>query len=210
MRLDELNAAASPTGAEIIVVMQGGVTLRTTASALRTWIQADLITSIALKANTADVNSALAGKANVADGITSAERSKLDGIAVGATANSSDAALRDRASHTGTQAISTVTGLQAALDGKAAVADGITSAERTKLAGVAVGATANATDAELRDRSTHTGSQLAATISDFASAVAATASVTALAARMEVVEITQAAYDALDPPDPNTLYVVIG
>lgn len=41
-----------------------------------------------------------------------------------------------------------------------------TTAQATKLAGIATGATANATDAQLRDRSTHTGTQLAATISD--------------------------------------------
>jgi len=49
----------------------------------------------------------------------------------------------------------------------------ITSAERTKLAGVATGATANATDAQLRDRSLHTGTQSAATIGDFSSAALA-------------------------------------
>lgn len=38
------------------------------------------------------------------------------------------------------------------------------SAAATKLAGIANGATANATDAQLRDRSTHTGTQSAATI----------------------------------------------
>ena len=48
----------------------------------------------------------------------SAAKTKLDGIAAGATANATDAQLRDRATHTGTQAISTVTGLQTALDGK--------------------------------------------------------------------------------------------
>src|SRR5690606_11645849 len=41
-------------------------------------------------------------------------------VANGATANSPDAALLNRANHTGTQAISTVTGLQSALDGKEA------------------------------------------------------------------------------------------
>lgn len=50
----------------------------------------------------------------------SAMKTKLDGIAVGATANATDAQLRDRSTHTGSQAISTVTGLQTALDGKAA------------------------------------------------------------------------------------------
>lgn len=47
------------------------------------------------------------------------ERSKLAGVAAGATANSADAALRDRGTHSGFQAISSVTGLQATLDGKA-------------------------------------------------------------------------------------------
>lgn len=52
--------------------------------------------------------------------MSAADKTKLDGIAAGATANSSDALLRDRTTHTGSQAISTVTGLQAALDGKQA------------------------------------------------------------------------------------------
>lgn len=50
----------------------------------------------------------------------SAAKTKLDGIATGATANATDAALRDRTTHTGTQAISTVAGLQTALDAKIA------------------------------------------------------------------------------------------
>ena len=47
----------------------------------------------------------------------------------------------------------------------------MTGADKTKLDGVATGATANSTDAQLRDRSTHTGTQTAATISDFNTAV---------------------------------------
>lgn len=50
--------------------------------------------------------------------VGSAEKTKLDGIATGATKNDTDANLKDRANHTGTQAISTVSGLQGALDGK--------------------------------------------------------------------------------------------
>lgn len=46
---------------------------------------------------------------------------KLAGITSGATANAADADLRDRTTHTGVQAISTVTGLQTALDGKQTV-----------------------------------------------------------------------------------------
>lgn len=54
--------------------------------------------------------------AYVAGFMAPADKSKLDGVAAGATTNSSDATLLARANHTGEQAISTVTGLQAALD----------------------------------------------------------------------------------------------
>jgi acid phosphatase family membrane protein YuiD len=60
---------------------------------------------------------------DVLDGTThkqysATEKTKLAGIATGATANDTDANLKNRANHTGSQAISTVTGLQTALDGK--------------------------------------------------------------------------------------------
>jgi hypothetical protein len=79
-------------------------------------------------------------------------------VATSATQNSTDASLRDRATHTGTQSLDTTTDSATRL--------AMTSTERTKLTGVASGATANATDAQLRDRSTHTGTQTASTISD--------------------------------------------
>lgn len=116
-------------------------------------------------------------------------------ISTAATQNSTDAALRDRATHTGVQAISTISGLQSAIDAKEnviaagttaqyrrgdktwqtlnadAVPDGTTnkaytSTEKTKLAGIASGATANSPDATLLNRANHTGTQLASTISD--------------------------------------------
>ncbi len=46
------------------------------------------------------------------------EKLKLKEVAENATSNSSDSVLLARANHTGTQAISTVTGLQTALDAK--------------------------------------------------------------------------------------------
>lgn len=46
------------------------------------------------------------------------DKAKLDNIAAQATKNETDSALRDRSTHTGTQAIATITGLQTALDGK--------------------------------------------------------------------------------------------
>ena len=60
----------------------------------------------------------------------------------------------------------------------------LTAAQARGILNVADGATANASDAGLRDRATHTGSQLAATISDFSTAVAATAAVTANTAKV--------------------------
>lgn len=51
--------------------------------------------------------------------MSAADKTKLDGVAAGATANSADGTLLSRANHTGTQAISTVVALQGALDERA-------------------------------------------------------------------------------------------
>lgn len=64
---------------------------------------------------------------------TSVDKSKLDGIAANATANSTDSQLRQRSTHTGTQPISTVSGLQTALDGKAPTSHTHTIANVTNL-----------------------------------------------------------------------------
>lgn len=50
----------------------------------------------------------------------------------------------------------------------------MTGADKTKLDGIATGATANSSDATLLARANHTGTQLAATISDFAATVRST------------------------------------
>lgn len=60
-----------------------------------------------------------AAKTTTAGLLTASDKTKLDGIATGATANSSDAILLDRSNHTGTDEIADVNGLQTALDGKA-------------------------------------------------------------------------------------------
>ena len=57
-----------------------------------------------------------------------------------------------------------LTGIPAAINGTTAA---FTTAQETKLSGIAAGATANAADSALRDRATHTGTQTASTISDF-------------------------------------------
>lgn len=90
----------------------------------------------------------------VDDANAAAARSTL-GLGTAATSNAGDFAT---AGHTHSNATTGAAGFMSAAD-------------KTKLDGVATGATANATDAQLRDRSTHTGTQAASTISDFSEAV---------------------------------------
>src|SRR5690606_14766962 len=73
----------------------------------------------ALSAHIGAGGAAHANATTSVDGFMSAaDKTKLNGVAAGATANATDAQLRARSSHTGTQAISTIAGLQAALDAK--------------------------------------------------------------------------------------------
>jgi len=133
-------------------------------------------------ATSADLTSKVdkvAGKGLSANDYTNADLTKLAGIAEQATKNATDAQLRDRATHTGAQPISSVTGLQTALDakvdkvaGKALSTEDYTTAEKNKLAAVAAGATANATDAQLRDRATHTGTQPISSVANLQGVVA--------------------------------------
>jgi hypothetical protein len=67
------------------------------------------------------VQRTVSGKGLSTEDYTTAEKTKLAGVSTGATANSTDAQLRDRATHTGTQAISTVSGLQSSLDERAVI-----------------------------------------------------------------------------------------
>lgn len=194
-------------------------------------------------ADTTGLQTALDGKqplatvlTNTTASFTTAQESKLSGVATGATANSSDATLLNRANHTGTQTASTISDFNTAADarvvagitgkqdtlvsasniktvngnsllgsGDLAVGGGggntnlsvanrttttldvvsdtgtdatipqvttslaglMSGADKTKLDGVATGATANSADAVLFARANHTGTQTASTISDF-------------------------------------------
>lgn len=94
--------------------------------------------------------------------ISAADQTKLDGIAAGATANSADAALLARANHTGSQATSTVTGLDGILAAKAPIDSPTftgTVAGITK-AMVGLGAAENTADAD-KPISTATAAALA-------------------------------------------------
>lgn len=83
----------------------------------------------------ADGNTIYTAVTKTADGLmTAADKGKLDGIAVSATANDTDSNLKDRANHTGTQAINTIAGLQAALDAKQASGDYVSASDLAGLA----------------------------------------------------------------------------
>ena len=61
----------------------------------------------------------VSGKGLSANDFTDTLKTKVDGIDASATANDTDANLKNRANHTGSQAISSVTNLQTSLDAKA-------------------------------------------------------------------------------------------
>lgn len=112
---------------------------------------------------------------------------RLNSVQNGATANDTDSNLRDRSTHTGTITSSVVSNFNASVATRigaegAAIktallgevnTNTLTDAQVAKLDNIANGATANDTDSNLRDRSTHTGTQPASTISDFNAAFSA-------------------------------------
>lgn len=66
----------------------------------------------------------VAGKVLSSNDFTNTERVKLTNIAEQATKNATDAALRDRSTHTGTQPITTITGVVGAMAGGAIIERG--------------------------------------------------------------------------------------
>lgn len=104
----------------------------------------------------------------------SADATKLAGIATSATANDTDANLKSRANHTGTQLASTISDFANAADLRIASAsvedlnditdagsgEIITSAERTKLTGIATGAEVNVIESLVDDTTPQLGGNL--------------------------------------------------
>lgn len=105
VKISELRPAAALAGNELVEVVQGGANRQTSVAAIAGLVPPATPSASGL--------------------MSAADKAKLDGIAPGATANSPDATLLNRANHTGAQSISTITGLQAALDGKAPASLGL-------------------------------------------------------------------------------------
>jgi len=123
-------------------------------------------------ASSAINDSTAAGRAFLTAATAAAQRTLLN-VADGATANASDAALRDRSTHTGTQAVGTITGLGTA-------------------------ATTAATDYA-------TAAQGALAVSAVQSDVTG---VTGADAVVNIISLTQAEYDAIGTPNSATIYAI--
>ena len=114
---------------------------------------------------------------STAGGVRLAKHSELAGAAGNTDLGNTPAASSvDIESSTGTN--TTVAGATTSLAGV------MTSADKTKLDGIATGATVNSSDATLLDRANHTGTQTAATISDFDTEVANNTAVAANTAKV--------------------------
>jgi len=104
----EANTISSPSvvaGAIDLVLPKVGVDLRLRKIASTTTALVPAAGADTINLSIADATGSVAGL------MPSADFTKLSGIATGATANSIDALLRDRSTHTGTQAVGTITGL---------------------------------------------------------------------------------------------------
>ena len=154
----------------------------------------------------------------------SASKTKLDGIANGATANSTDAQLRDRSTHTGTQSASTISGLATVatsgaygdLLGKPSPADigAATAAQGAKAdsavqpagltkAAVGLGNADNTSDAD-KPVSTATATALAGKVGTVTTNITGAGQIT------NIISISQANYDAIPTKNAQTLYVISG
>jgi hypothetical protein len=113
VKISQLPAASTLAGDELLPAVQAGQNVGVSVAQIRT----GLLNST--HAGSRGVAHATASPGGEAGFMSGADKGKLDGIQASATANSTDAQLRDRAAHTGTQAINTVSGLEPALDAKA-------------------------------------------------------------------------------------------
>ncbi len=106
----------------------------------------------------------ITGKGLSTEDYTTSEKTKLGGIAAGAQVNVATNLAQGTRTST-TVPITSSTGTAATLGAATASLAGVmVAADKSKLDGIAAAATANATNAQLRDRTTHTGVQPTNTI----------------------------------------------
>lgn len=166
---------------ELVAAAQNAV-----ADANNAVIQAQAAASLADTAKNESAANRMASEVALSGAQTAsaqAAQEKVDAQAAATAAAQSAASidpsyLRNRANHTGQQAIDTVTGLQDALEskvnkdgGKVLSDNNFTNAERVKLANVAENASANSSDAFLLNRSNHSGTQAIVTVDGLADAL---------------------------------------
>lgn len=138
-KLTDLTQASTPlVGTEQVYVVQGGNSRKATAQQLADvpgeW-SGETVSQAEAEAGTATTRRAWTAQ-RVAQAIAawwaaSTAKTKLDGIASGATANATDAQLRDRSTHTGTQAASSISDSTTA--GRALLTAADAAAQRTAL-----------------------------------------------------------------------------
>jgi len=117
-----------------------------------------------------------------------AQAQALLNVADGSTANDSDANLKNRANHTGTQTASTISDFNTAASAAAPV-------QTSDIANFETTTELNIRDTSNRSRTNHTGTQTASTISDFDTEVANNSDVAANTAK---ISYTDAAAVALN------------
>lgn len=149
-------------------------TAHTHAVSDTTGLQAALDAKAAASDLTAETSARAAADTTLQANVDAEAAARASAISAASSAD------RERPNHTGTQSADTLT------DGTTNKA--FTASERTKLAGVAPGATANSPDATLLARANHTGTQALATISDAGTAAALNAPASGNAAAGEVVK----------------------
>jgi len=166
--MDGLPPAGPLTGAEIFPMVQGASDVRDTLNSILAFVASNYVgeTNLTASVNATTITvlsdtgtDALIPAATTGDAgaMTAADKVKLNSIATGATANSSDATLLNRANHTGAQSLITI-------------GDVTITASNLNLLDDGVDTTLHFHDAD-RARANHTGTQPASTISDFSEAV---------------------------------------
>lgn len=157
-------------------------------------------------------------------GYTSAEASKLAGIATGATANTGTVTSVGLSMPTGFSASSAITTSGTITVSYASGYQGYTTAEASKLAGIATGATANTGTVTSVAVSVPTGFSVSGSPITTSGTVAITYAsgyegfTTALKSKLDdavtsddvttIVVLTQAEYDLITSPDADTLYII--